>query len=148
MKSHGQIVACLIGVTLLIAGMAKLDLHNRPAYAAAESLLPAKYLLPVALVELVLAGWLFSGIQATLSRFVSLLLFTGFATAAVYAIFLKKASCGCLGSLQVSPWIMLTYDVLAIFALAASLLVDRTESRGLRQPAAMIDVGPGGSGVI
>lgn len=135
MKSHGQIVACLIGVTLLIAGMAKLDLQSRPAFAATESLLPAGYLVPVASLELALAAWLFSGIQPMVSRFLSLLLFVGFATAAVYAIFLKKASCGCLGSLQVSPWIMLTYDILAVFALAASLLIDRMESRSGQQPA-------------
>lgn len=141
MKSHGQIVACLIGVTLLIAGMAKLDLHNRPAFAATESLLPAQYLVPVASLELALAAWLFSGIQATLSRFLSLLLFMGFATAAIYAIFLKKTSCGCLGSLQVSPWIMLTYDVLAVCALAASLLIDRTGWRRVQYSAAKIDSG-------
>jgi len=135
MKSHGQIVACMIGVTLLIAGMAKLDLHSRPALAATESLLPAQYLIPVASVELALAAWLFSGLQPTVSRFLSLMLFVGFAAAAIYAIFLKKASCGCLGSLQVSPWIMFIYDILAVVALAASLLVDRVGSPRQQQPA-------------
>lgn len=74
-------------------------------------------------IEFVLGIWLLSGLAVYVSRWVGIIFFSAAAMASIYLVLIGQPSCGCFGSIKISPWISLTVDVVAVLVL---LIVNRT----------------------
>jgi hypothetical protein len=70
--------------------------------------------------ELVLGGWLLSGVRPRLSWLAALVTFVGFAGVSGYLGWVGVASCGCLGVIKANPWWTFGVDVAAVLLLAVS----------------------------
>ena len=68
--------------------------------------------------EIVLGLWLLSGLHKRLVWFVSTSCFSLFTCITLYKALSGEASCGCFGTVEVSPWYTLTLDVAAVVALS------------------------------
>jgi uncharacterized membrane protein YphA (DoxX/SURF4 family) len=116
-------IRSVVGMTLFLAGMAKWhSLWSRSAPAsdpftafAGQNALPY-----VVAIELGLAAWLFSGFLPRVSQGSAALLFIVFACVSLTRAVRGHQGCGCLGAVQVDPWLMFSYDLLA----SALLVVD------------------------
>jgi hypothetical protein len=60
--------------------------------------------------EFVLAAWLLSGQWRSAAWSFSVLTFLAFASVSGYLGWIGRASCGCFGTLQVSPWLVASLD--------------------------------------
>lgn len=69
-------------------------------------------------LELLLGLWLLSGSNPICAWLTSLVMFASFAVMSSYQGWVGQVSCGCFGSLSVSPWYALGIDVVALGALA------------------------------
>ncbi len=69
--------------------------------------------------ELVLGGWLLSGIRPRLSWLAALATFVCFACVSGYLGWVGVSSCGCFGAIKANPWWAFGIDVAAVFLLVA-----------------------------
>lgn len=117
-------VSRFIGLVLLAAGLAKL---SDPA--SHDSITVLLSVLEIAFAWLLWAEW-----QAAFVRKSTVILFLGFAAAALTKALRGDASCGCFGTLEINPWVTMVMDI----ALAVSAVMVRTpepaaiRSRSLR----------------
>jgi hypothetical protein len=70
--------------------------------------------------ELFLGAWLLTGVAARRGRQVALVTFIGFACYSFYLGISGAASCGCFGTVRVSPWWSFTLDMWLVLLLASS----------------------------
>lgn len=100
-----------VGLVLLAAAALKTSGLSYDAIAKSGTMnapLAQTYLI---LFEAVLAVWLLSGWRAVAAWLTAGCTFTGFAAFSLYAAWVGQASCGCFGSVQVSPWITACFDI-------------------------------------
>lgn len=115
----GDIIPLLAGGVLVVAGFLKAhdlafrEVGDGPWFAsrAVQSL--------VIMAELLLGCWLWTGWLATLSRRVAMIAFVAFFELALHTALLGERTCGCLGRLDVSPWLMVGMDAMAVGLLLA-----------------------------
>ena len=70
--------------------------------------------------ETLLAFWLLSGRHRVGGWLAAAVTFAVFAAVSAWAGWQGRPSCGCLGAVTVSPWVMLGVDLVAVAALAVS----------------------------
>ncbi|MBX9579635.1 MAG: DUF1573 domain-containing protein [Gemmataceae bacterium] len=120
----GRAIRTGVGLSLLAAAWFKAT--GRPGgvvlTAAGGFGLPFVWLLvAVVIYELLLAGWLLSGVRRAGATLTAMVTFAGFAALSAHAGWMGRASCGCLGEVAVAPWWTFGFDLGAVCALAVSL---------------------------
>jgi hypothetical protein len=75
------------------------------------------YTWAVITAELLLGLWLASGLKPALAWAAALFCFSVFAGASMAMVLAKQPSCGCFGSLEVSPWITGALDLVVVAVL-------------------------------
>lgn len=83
--------------------------------------------------ELLLAGWMWSGLAPQLTRIFGLGIFSMFSIMTLIKALGGETSCGCFGELTVSPWITLGIDLALWFGFA----LIRPVSKSIDQNAAI-----------
>ena len=68
-------------------------------------------------IEAALGLWLVSGLLPLSARVFAIITFSIFAFVAFVRGVRGEVSCGCLGSIEVNPWVMLVFDVIALAML-------------------------------
>ncbi len=102
-----DVVRLALGILFVLTALAKVRwLSSTPEKA---NLLPI-LLAGAAEVELALGAWLLSGVYAHLSRSLLIVFFFCFVCVAGYGTWSGATTCGCLGQVQVRPWMMLAFD--------------------------------------
>lgn len=130
---ESRIVACFLGLVLLIAAVLK----GQELVAVAVNSV-TQWWLQTALVgfEFCLGIWLLSGLYSRYARWVAMGTFVCFLVVATFQAVMGKVSCGCLGAMQVAPWITAAFDAGALIALSITVpLVQETlpiKNRGFR----------------
>lgn len=105
-------------VTMLLLAAAALKAHQLLWLPSAGSFWGTLW-FPLALieVELLLAGWLISGVQATRCRRAVLVAFVVFAAVSLRKALSGAATCNCFGNLQVHPWLTFSLDLVVVALL-------------------------------
>jgi hypothetical protein len=117
--TQGRVLSGSVALLLAVAALLKAyELANRelPANSILQS---SRLLMPLAVYEIALALWLISGLHAPVARIVTGLTFITFFEVSFYQALVGEGSCGCLGRVTVSPWIMAAVDLAAVLALLA-----------------------------
>ncbi len=111
-----RLVHSALGAVLIAAGTIKL---YEFAFVSQDE--GATTLLLAAFAEAELLGgiWLVAGFDAARTHWWALAAFSGLATAGLFQALAGKCSCGCFGSLTISPWLALVFDLAAVAALLA-----------------------------
>ena len=106
-----------LGSCLLIAAAAKgFQLATEPT--AEVSLMTSRwFLVTVVEFEILLGLCLLADVYPKSVWRITLGCFLVFACVSAYRAFAGEASCGCFGSVEVSPWLTLCIDVVAVLAL-------------------------------
>jgi Helicase conserved C-terminal domain len=131
-----EVAPVLAGLVLLAAAMLKALEPASLSRSDFFSSRPAR--IAVIEFEILLGLSLLLQIRPWHIRRVALWTFSIFACVSAYHVLANDASCGCFGTLAVSPWISLAIDV-AIFAMLACVanVGGRTSSRGDDELAAL-----------
>lgn len=111
------VVRVLLGLLLLTAGALKgYQVATEPT-ANADLFTNKTFLMLLIEGELLYGLWLIFGLAPHTTRVVSIGLFSVFAIISFGRAISGEASCGCFGSVTVSPWITTTLDLTAVVAL-------------------------------
>lgn len=105
-------VRFLLGGILLVAATLKAS-----SFYASPASLPWHLAAALVLAELVLAGFLFSGVMPLRTWWAATLCFGCFALVAGVKIWQGVADCGCFGAVATPPWVALAIDIAALAAL-------------------------------
>lgn len=127
---HGIPIA--LAALLIVSGALKAHQLATEPVAETNLLTSKSFLILIIHCEWVLAAWLLAGICRRAAWWTSIGAFSVFATVALTHVVRGDVSCGCFGSLNVSPWVSLAIDVVAISALLVgreALKVDMVGSR-------------------
>lgn len=103
---------------LLVAGAFKLG--DVVAGRSAQGLLvaiPSTLIGTLAIIEVLLGGWLFSGFNRDLSQRLAACTFAVFCFAAAASAVRHDTTCGCFGSIDVAPWATATVDAILAVGL-------------------------------
>jgi hypothetical protein len=100
-------VAALLGFT---ASLKSYELASN-AVQVQGVLSTRPFLTGLILYEIALGLWLISGLHAPVARIVTGLTFIAFFEVSLYQALVGEGSCGCLGRVTVSPWIMAGVDL-------------------------------------
>ena len=110
----------------LFVSFALLSAAGLKAYELAnEYIFPASvwdsrpFLILLVLIELGLGLWLLFALYAEWSRLAALALFLEFLVFSLVQGLVGYKSCGCLGKLEISPWLTLVFDAIVVCALLA-----------------------------
>lgn len=104
------------GVLLVAASLKGRQLAAEPTYSS--GVIDSRPLqIAVVEFELALGIWLLSRLHARLAKTIALGCFCAFACTSFARGIMGKASCGCFGTLELSPWVALLIDVSAIATL-------------------------------
>ena len=107
----------LVGLVLLAAAGLKLSGLEVSPYAQFGWLSTSWVQLAAIEWELVLGIWLISGLYARVGTYAGVFTFLTFGIVSCYLGIVGQASCGCFGTVEISPWIAFAVDVLAIGVL-------------------------------
>lgn len=107
-------LSMFLGGLLVAAGFAKFNAFSRLGNAIAGDFSTAF----IVAVELGLAAWLIVGIAANHARRAVILLFLLFFGISIFRGMEGHLSCGCFGTWSVSPWLMASFDLVILGALA------------------------------
>ena len=106
-----------LGAVLVLAGALKgQQLLTDPSVGRATGF-PREVLIGAAVFELAFGCWLLAGLYRRLSRWIALAWFTCLAAVALAQALGGAPSCACLGELHTHPWLMFSFDVVAVAAL-------------------------------
>jgi hypothetical protein len=131
------LVHFVLGLVLVAAGALKLyDL----AFEARDESTPT-LLLVLAEAELLGGLWMAGWFDPHRTRWWGAAAFAGLALASLSQGLAGKCSCGCFGSLSISPWITLVFDLAAVAALLGSRPAGASEETFLIAPAHWIGLG-------
>jgi hypothetical protein len=111
------LVHFLLGLVLIVAGALKL---YELAYESSDESTPALFLIFLAEFELLGGIWMAAWIDPERTRWWAAAVFLGLACSSLFEALAGKCSCGCFGSLSVSPWFILVFDLAAVAALLGS----------------------------
>lgn len=101
------------GLLLTAAGLKAYQLATEPT--AETSLLTSRwFLLLVVEYELALGLWLIAGLGLMTTRWIAIVSFGAFAGVALVRGLSGADSCGCFGTVAVSPWLALAVDLTAV----------------------------------
>lgn len=115
-----RLIACLLGLILVAASLAKYDSVTDLAMSA-EGLDRDWWLVISGLgIEAVLGLCLVAGVFPFTARRLALVCFGVFAVLSLLKGLRGEPSCGCLGAIQISPWFALTFDIAALAVLASA----------------------------
>jgi hypothetical protein len=108
----------LIGVVLIVAATLKVS-GVRAASVAAQADWFANLVSKGAIAtgEFALGAWFISGIAVLAARWTAAVLFLAFAIISASAALAGATSCGCMGNLTISPWIIFGFDLTVLFLL-------------------------------
>ncbi len=121
-----QAVAFVLGGVLLFAACAKVvALWHGAVPPILASLAPPVVWLVVS-AEAGFGLWLLAHLHPRWTRRVALIVFGGMLLAGTSHALSQHSDCGCFGALQLSPWVVVAFDVTAVGALA--LASDRAGS--------------------
>lgn len=112
-----RIVSMALGLLLVTTGILKYHelftvglAPGRPPWVAAV----------VAAVECLFGTWMIFGVSPRLTRCLAIGVFLGLFHIVLIKLSERSATCGCYGRLQISPWVALTIDAVAVVALLAA----------------------------
>jgi hypothetical protein len=111
------LVQSSLGLILIAAGAIKL--YELTCEAQDEST-PTLLLMIFAEAELLGGIWMVLALRPERTRWWTAAAFAGLAASSLFQGLAGKCSCGCFGSLSVSPWFTLAFDLAAIAALFGS----------------------------
>ncbi len=111
-------VRIVLGLFLLTA--AALKGHQLATEPVAEtSLLTSRWFLIVVVeFELFFGLWLMAGLYPKRTWYAALLCFGGFSCISLYKALSGEATCGCFGTVEMSPWYTFGLDTAAVIALS------------------------------
>jgi hypothetical protein len=112
-----RLVSFVVGLVLIATGALKGLNWTVDPYSSGD--LPAVPAVRAAIVDLevALAVWLLSGSYPRAARAAAVCCFTLFLAVATKSALGRQESCGCLGNLIVSPWLMAAFDILVLGCL-------------------------------
>jgi hypothetical protein len=134
------VVRVVLGLILLAAAGLKLCGMNVTAVPRVGWFATPRVQVAAAEWELVLGLWLLSGAYRTGAWLAAVGTFLAFAGVSGYFGWLGVASCGCLGVIKASPWLMFGVDLAALGLLAVSRPGFRFSPLRLPSGAAVIPV--------
>jgi hypothetical protein len=107
----------LVSLALLFAaGLKASQLSSE--YLPLSSLWESRFFLTIlVLTEIGVGIWLIFGIYAKWSRIAALALFLEFFIYSLLQGLIGQQSCGCLGKMDISPWLMCMFDAVVVAAL-------------------------------
>jgi hypothetical protein len=111
--------AIVLGAVLLFAAAMKAYFPLSPPGARAEWLSSPWVTLLAIEAEIVIGLWLLSGQCRLGAWYAALICFSIFSVVTLFQALSGAESCGCFGGLHTSPWLTLTFDVVAVAALIA-----------------------------
>lgn len=111
------LVHFLLGLVLIVAGALKL---YELAFESLDESTPTLLLMGFAEVELLGGIWMAAWIDPERTRWWAAAVFLGLACSSLFQALAGRCSCGCFGSLSVSPWITLVFDLATVAALLGS----------------------------
>jgi len=115
-----RLVRILIGGLLLTAAGLKVHGLSLGPLAQGTILASPRLQLVTIEVEIIMGLWLLSGWSARAAWVAALGFFSILASASLYLALVGQGSCGCMGHIEVHPWITFTLDVAIIGLLAVN----------------------------
>lgn len=129
------LVRLSLGSVLIVAGALKLyDL----AFEAQDESSPTLLLMVFAEFEYLGGLWMLCGFVPEQARRWSAAAFAGLALASLFQALAGKCSCGCFGSLSISPWFAFIFDLLAVAALLGSRPPAGSEATSFASPMPLL----------
>ncbi len=125
------LVRLLLGSVLVAAGAIKL---YELGFEAQDQSTPTLLLMVFAEFEFLGGLWLLLGLKPEQTRRWTTAAFAGLALASLFQALAGKCTCGCFGSLSISPWLALLFDLLAVAALMGSRPPAGSESASFASP--------------
>jgi hypothetical protein len=132
------LVRLVLGSILATAGAMKL---YEPGFEAQDESAPALLLMAFAEFEVLGGLWMVIGLDPERTRRWSAAAFAGLALASLSQALAGKCSCGCFGSLAISPWFALVFDLIAVAALLGSRPPADPEMAPLASPRNLLGSG-------
>lgn len=132
------LVHFVLGLVLVAAGALKL---YELAFEARDESTPTLLLLVLAEAELLGGLWMAAWFDPHRTRWWGAAAFAGLALASLSQGLIGKCSCGCFGSLAISPWFTLVFDLAAVAALLGSRPAGASEATYPIAPAHWIGLG-------
>ena len=111
------IVSRVVGGLLLVAAALKFFGSQAAPLAQIGPFASNSFVITVVELEICLAVWLLWGRLPAYAWFTSIAAFFIFALVSAYTGWLGNASCGCLGDVPASPWLMFALDLVTLTAL-------------------------------
>jgi hypothetical protein len=120
-----RFVLAALGFVLATAGVLKISASALSTGLTDE---PALFLAVVSTLEIGFGLWLIGGFEPDRTRPWAVAVFVGLWAASAWQALSGRCTCGCFGDVQVSPWLVLLFD------LAAVTLLLRLEPSGKDAP--------------
>jgi hypothetical protein len=108
-------IHAFLGLILIVAGTLKL--YAFASEYQQEDDLATMFLAVLAEMEMIGGAWLVWGNEPERARPWVAAVFTGLWLASLYQVLTGRCSCGCLGSVVISPWFVLIFDTIALAVL-------------------------------
>lgn len=128
-------VRLCLGSVLATAGAIKL---YELGFEAQDESTSTYFLMAFAEFELLAGLWMLLGLESEQTRRWSAAAFGGLALASLSQALSGKCSCGCFGSLPISPWFALLFDLLAVTALLGSRLPAGSDTASFPSPMPLV----------
>jgi hypothetical protein len=133
-----SLVSPVLGLVLIVAGVIKL---YQLTIEAEDQNLTSILVALLSEAELLAGIWLVAGFHAQRTRPWAAAFFGGLAVASLFQALGGKCSCGCFGSLTVSPWFTFFFDIGAVAALLVAHPRLKREDGFLTQPMRLLWLG-------
>ncbi len=125
-KNSAFILRVVAASVLIVGGISKFfALYHLQQIDVAGWSLPRSIAIPIVFLELSVSMLLLGGVWLRVSLIASIVMFSIFSCLQVYMVASGMSSCGCLGSYEVNPWIMLIADLLVLAMLCFARLIHR-----------------------
>lgn len=115
------------------AGLKAIEIVTEPAATLVHPL--GRHFVPVEIgIEFGLGLLLLSGLYWRTLRWLVIVIFTAFAAYSLYLAMNGAESCGCFGSLHISPWWTFGMDSIVVFGLLVAMLLERRSLTSRSEP--------------